>query len=101
VVFLVDSEQADGAVLGIDFDVGSVWDAGGGSVCADHRRETEFARHDRGVAERSTFFSNEGTDHGQQRVHRRPVKGTTVLLGRRRVRRPRSRADLGLARSGS
>ena len=64
-------EQADGALLGIDFDLGAVGDAGGGSVGADHRCKTELARHDRGVAQRSAFFHHEGADHGQQRVHRR------------------------------
>jgi hypothetical protein len=40
-------------------------------VGADHGSKAELARHDRGVAQRSTFFHDEGADHGQRRVHRR------------------------------
>lgn len=61
---LVDSEQVDGALLGVDFDVGAVGDARGGRVGADHRREAELAGHDRGVAQRSAFFHDEGADDG-------------------------------------
>ncbi|HET9665373.1 MAG TPA: hypothetical protein VFP09_01395 [Desertimonas sp.] len=69
---VVTSEQADGAVRGIDLDLGAVGDAGGGSVGADHRCQTELACHGRGVAQRSALFHDESADHGQQRVHRGP-----------------------------
>jgi hypothetical protein len=60
----VDSEHVNGAAHRIDFDEGSVRDAGGGVVRPDHSRKTKLARHDRCVAQRATFLDHECSDHG-------------------------------------